>query len=281
MKGKKIKKLIASIISILLISVIVFFFNAIFGNPVSKMAAEKTAQKHIAQAYPDSDYKVENAYFDFKSTNYNVNIISPSSIDSKFTLICDMMGNLLADSYKDSVIERGNTSLRIGFAYREAADAVFESNRFPFETHISFGDIEFVPAQYKNDPSIPEYALISNELTLDMDFDVNDFGKKAGHLTVYAYDKTVTSERLAEMLIDLRSVFDESELSFYAVDFVLEYPQNEDGTQKEGRVEVMGFLYKDIYEKDLVERVEKSNEKAIEYYEQQDAEKLEEMNSVE
>ena len=268
---KKAVKIILSVLSLLLVAVIAFFANAFFGNPVSKMLAEKAAEKHLLEVYPDSDFEVDNVSFNFKSTNYNAHIVSPSSIDSEFSLIFDLTGNLLADSYETSVTQRGNTSLRIGFAYREAAEAVFENADFSFEAHISFGDIEFVPSQYKNEPSTPDYALVTDELILDAEYDINELGKKAGHLTVYAYDDIVSAGRLSVMLLELRRVFDEAKLPFYVVDFVLEYPRNEDGTQKEGRVEVMNFLYNDIYEKGLTERVEQSNAKAVAYYAEMDA----------
>ena len=62
-----------------------------------------------------------------------------------------MLGNLLADSYERSVTQRGNTSLRIGFAYREAVDAVLGSGAITFaDPHIGFGDIEFVPSVLQN-----------------------------------------------------------------------------------------------------------------------------------
>ena len=65
---------------------------------------------------------------------------------------------------------------------------------------------------------------------------------------------------------------DEADVSFYVIDCVLEYPRPEDdGEWKEGRVEVMSFLYDDIYEDALTQRVRVSDEKAKAYYAIQDA----------
>ena len=65
---------------------------------------------------------------------------------------------------------------------------------------------------------------------------------------------------------------DEANVAFYAIDCVLEYPKPEDDSEwKEGRVEVMTFLYDDIYEEELTERVRQSDEKAKAYYAAQDA----------
>lgn len=272
MKKKTVKKILITVIILFLVAVLAFFSNAFFGNPVSKALAKNSAEKYIALTYPDSDYELNNVSFNFKTTNYNAHIVSPGSIDSEFSLVYDMLGNLLADSYESSVTQRGNTSLRIGFAYREAVDAVLGSGAITYaDPHIGFGDIEFVPSQYKNEPSTPAYALVSDDLELDKEYDIKELAKKAGHLTIYVYDEEVSAERLAEMLLELRDAFDKADLPFYVIDFVLEYPRSEDGTQKEGRVEVMNFLYDDIYEKGLTERVERSNAKAVAYYAEMDA----------
>ena len=54
-------------------------------------------------------------------------------------------------------------------------------------------------------------------------------------------------------------------------DFVLEYPRKpEGGNTKEGRVNVEGFLYSDIYAEGLVERVRIADEELNDYYEEQD-----------
>ena len=99
-----------------------------------------------------------------------------------------------------------------------------------------------------------------------------------GKLTIYIDDDTVSYERLSEILLDIRRIFDDSGVKFYVIDCVLEYQKNEDSSKKkEGRVEVREFLYADIYEEGMVERVKASDEEAKAYYAEQDAEKLKEI----
>ena len=76
-----------------------------------------------------------------------------------------------------------------------------------------------------------------------------------------------------KVVIEVKKIFDDAKVKFYALDFVLEYPKDENGTIKEGRVEVRDFLYADIYEEDMIERVKASDEAANAYYAEQDAEK--------
>ena len=108
-----------------------------------------------------------------------------------------------------------------------------------------------------------------------MMYDIAEFGKKAGHLTVYIYDEDVSYERLAEILLGIKGLMDKSSVCFRAIDCVLEAPRQEDGSQTdERRVEVMEFSYSDIREKGLANRVKASDEAAKAYYKSMESEKL-------
>ena len=108
-------------------------------------------------------------------------------------------------------------------------------------------------------------------------FRVNELGAKHGMLTIYIEDNTVTVERLSKILLDIKTIFDNAGVKFYMIDCILEYPKLEDGKRREERVEVMNFLYSDIYEEDMIDRVKAADEAAKAYYDEQDAEKLKEI----
>ena len=270
---KKILKTVAVIISIVLIVGVCVIANAFVGNPISKHIATNTAEKHLEEKYSDRDFEIEKVIYNLKDGNYHAFIKSPSSIDSHFTVLIDMSGNLKIDNYEYSVLTGWNTANRLGNEYREKVDEILDSQSFPYAVDIGFGDIEFIPTEYAKDPSVPDYAIIIEDLKLDGEYDINELGSKAGKLTIYIDDETVSYERLAEVILDIKKIFDDANLKFYALDFVLEYPKNENGTKKEGRVEVRDFLYADIYEEDMIERVKASDKAANEYYAEQDAEK--------
>ena len=275
---KRILKIAAFVFAIALIVGVGVFANALVGNPISKVVATNTAEKHIEENYADRDFEIERVTFSFKDGYYHAFIYSPSSIDSDFTILVDMWGKLRYDTYEDRVLSGGNTADRISRDYRAAVDKVLDSQAFPYNEHIGYGDFDFYPRVHLEEYSIPEYALITEDLTLDAFYDVNELGAKHGKLTVYIDDDTVSYERLSEILLDIRRIFDDSGVKFYVIDCVLEYQKNEDSSKKqEGRVEVREFLYADIYEEGMVERVKASDEAANAYYDEQDAEKLKEI----
>lgn len=275
---KRILKIAAFVFAIALIVGVCVFANALVGNPISKAMATNTAEKHIEENYADKDFEIERVTFSFKDGYYHAFIYSPSSIDSDFTILVDMWGKLRYDTYEDRVLSGGNTADRISRDYRAVVDKVLDSQAFPYNEHIGYGDFDFYPRVHLEEYSVPEYALITEDLTLDAFYDVNELGAKHGKLTIYIDDDTVSYERLSEILLDVRSIFDDAGVKFYVIDCVLEYQKNEDSSKKkEGRVEVREFMYADIYEEGMVERVKASDEAAKAYYAEQDAEKLKEI----
>lgn len=275
---KRILKIAALVFAIALIVGVCIFANALVGNPISKALATNTAEKHLEENYADRDFEIERVTFSFKDGYYHAFVYSPSSIDSEFNILVDMWGKLRYDTYEDRVLSGGNTADRISRDYRATVDKVLDSQAFPYNEHIGYGDFDFYPRVHLEEYSVPEYALITEDLTLDAFYDVNELGAKHGKLTIYIDDDTVSYERLSEILLDIRRIFDDSGVKFYVIDCVLEYQKNEDSSKKqEGRVEVREFLYADIYEEGMVERVKASDEAAKAYYAEQDAEKLKEI----
>lgn len=271
---KRVLKISAFVLAIALIVGVIWFANALVGNPISKALATRTAERHIKANYADKDFTIDGVIYSFKHGYYHAYISSESSVDSSFTLAIGLDGRLIRDYYEDHVLSGRNTADRIGREYRLAVDAILNSRSFPYNEHIGFGELEFVSKEYKEDPSVPRYAIATEDLTLDAFYDVAELGAKAGKLTVYLEDENVSYERLAEIILDVRRIFDDAGVKFYALDFVLEYPKSEDGTIKEGRVEVMDFLYTDIYEQGMVERVKASDDVAKAYYQEEDGEKF-------
>ena len=274
---KKVLKIVALVFAIALIAGVCIFANALVGNPISKALATNTAEKHLEENYADKDLEIERVTFSFKDGYYHAFIYSPSSIDSEFTILIDMWGKLRYDTYEDRVLSGWNTADRVSRDYRAVVDKVLDSQAFPYNEHIGYGDFDFYPRVHLEQYSVPEYALITEDLTLDSFYDVNELGAKHGKVTIYIDDDTVTYERMSAILLDIRRIFDDAGVKFYVIDCVLEYQKNEDSSKKkEGRVEVREFLYSDIYEEGMAERVKAADEAARAYYDEQDAEKLDE-----
>ena len=267
---KKFFKTVAIVLAIILIAFAILLANAFFGNPISKALAQNTAQKYFQQTYSNTDYELGDVTYSFKDGFYYAPISSPSSIDTRFSLAIDAFGKLHHDYFADYVTTGRNTISRLEADYRQAVEAVFQSESFPYDTHIAFGELVYVFEADRETYDVADYAIIVDELPLDVQYDVNALGTQAGRLTVYIWDDTVSAARLAEILLDIRASFDGAGIGFRTINCILEYPREENTLYEGDRFEVMDFAYSDIYEEGLIERVEESNAAANRYYQEQD-----------
>ena len=274
---KKILKILALAVALVLIAGLGFFANAFLGNPVSKMMARSTAKKHLNETYAGTDYYIDSVYYDFKSSCYHALIKSPSSMDTYFSLRISMLGKLGYDSYED-VTSKTTTARRLENEYRELADTVFNDPSFPYTCDISYGMMEIYPIKYHGNDDVPSYALNQDELVLDKIYDIRELGRKAGHLIIYVDSDTVTVEEAARIMLDIKSIFDKSAVPFAAVDFTLQHPKPLEGPRDDIFIGTNDFLYEDIYEDGMAERVDAADKALKEYYAEQDAKMEAEMD---
>ena len=269
----RVFKVVALALAIILTVGVCFVVNGLVGNPLSALIVKKNAKSYVEENYPDTDYVVQYVGFSFKDGNYYASVSSPSSTDSYFYLDFKMDGKLTYDSFEDSVVKRRNTARRLEDEYRRRVENVLSSSAFPYESDIGYGELVILGRDDLAQNDTADHLLIAEELVLDGFYDVNELGSRAGLLTIYIYDDQVSSQRLAAILLDLKSIFDRSGVGFSKINCVLEYPRSEDGEGKEGRVEVMEFDYDDIYAEGLEDRVAASDRAANDYYAEQDAKK--------
>ncbi|MBQ9131644.1 MAG: hypothetical protein IJX62_04140 [Clostridia bacterium] len=273
MMKRRILKILAFSVAILMIAGVCLFANSLLGNPVSKALATKTAQQHIDSVYAGKGLELGDVSYSFKDGYYHAYVSSPSSTDMHFTLEINGLGTLIHDNYEYHVLSGWNTASRIESDYRKLVDNVFSSKSFTYGNDIAYGEICFASEEYLENFNPPSYVISTKGLEVDAFYNPNEFGAKAGKLTLYVFDDTVSAERLAEILLDVRRIFDDAGVSFYLIDCVLEYKADDNGFVESGRVEVMDFLYTDIQEEGLVERVVASNQAANDYYSFEDEQK--------
>ena len=270
---KKTLKIIAAVTAFAILAGIAWFANAMVGNPISKLLAERAAEKHLEETYAGTDYYIERISYSFKDGNYHVFIKSHSSIDTSFSLTFTMLGKLRLDTF-DSVLDGFNTARRLEEDYRKLTDAVFENPAFPYTYHISYGILEIYPQEAFDDPNvddIPSYAINQSTLVLDQIYDTRELGRRAGHLIIYVESDTVTVEKAAEIMLHIKAIFDEAGVPFIAMDFTLQYPLPEEGMRPDGEVSVADFPYDAIYKDGMIDRVAEADKALKAYYAEQDA----------
>ena len=263
-------KISAFCLAMVLIVGVCWFANALVGNPISKAVARQTAKKHLEATYPNTDYVIETVSYSFKDGAYYAHVTSPHSMDGHFTLKISMLGKLRYDDYSSRVSGHGNVANRLFFEYRDMVDTVLDSHAYPYTVSMGFGDLEF---DREVGEEAVEGALQRSELVNDRFYNVGALGAKNGRLVLYIDSDTVTNEKAAEILLKTKELLDQSGISFYSVHFLLRYPPYDPEIsyeRPEGEINLKDFLYTDIYEDGLLERIEKCAEETRNYYNRQD-----------
>ena len=138
-----------------LVAIFLFFAVAFFGNPISRVLANKAANDYLKTHYTELELEKESAFYNFKDAKYVVRLQDKNSPDSSFELIFDSLGHLKYDSYGDRTI---NTFRRYVEFLNNLSDEIANENGFDFDFRLS--------------PSGEKFYL--SYLNLDQVFDAND-----------------------------------------------------------------------------------------------------------
>ena len=252
---KPIKIAIISLLIALAVGLL-WFGNTMFGNPVSHALASKAAKAFLSDRFSGTDYQIERITYSFKDGRYHAFMTSSTSIDGDFSVSFSMLGEYCYDTY-DSVLDGFNTAQRVNSEYRKLTDTILNDPALPYENtqiySIMFGELEIYPREAFEDPNVtdvPDYALVQEELELNKIYDIKELGTKSGHLILYVDNDTISVEEAARIMLD----------------FVLRHPRTEDGKADDEEIRINDFLYQDIYEEGLTDRIEIAMEQSAAYY---------------
>lgn len=76
-------KLIFVVLLVVLIGFVFFLYNTFNGNPVSKMISKKVLENYLEETYPDQEFRINEGYYNFKSSNYDYEVIEMGAADKE------------------------------------------------------------------------------------------------------------------------------------------------------------------------------------------------------
>lgn len=153
---KKSKIILNAVLTILLL-VVMFTQFVFYGNPISKILADKAADKYLKTHY--TELERDKVYYNFNDGTYVVRLWDKNSIDTMFSLKFDSFGKMKHDTYDERLF---NTYRRyIDFLY-DLGEEIASDNGLDFEVWL----------RPDNDFDYKEY------LTLDQDFDADNLPSK-------------------------------------------------------------------------------------------------------
>ena len=259
----KIRKYIIIVTLGIVIFFVLSFINGFVGNPISKMLVNQAAQKYVEQHYADFGLTMDKAVYNLKDGKYHVNVISKTSIDTHFSIAFSGTGKFIDDEYKELVLSKWNTAQRLDDAYRKLADTVLESEDFPYDSDIAFGEMM-------------DKGINTDELEIDKKYNIKELARTKGDIILYVYSNTLDVPTLTQTLLDVKKLFDQKDVPFNTIDLTLQTPRSKDQKTTDS-IEILDFLYQDIYAEGLQDRVQNNVDKTKAYYQELDKEKNAEM----
>lgn len=155
---KKSKIILNAVLTILLL-IVMFTQFVFYGNPISKILADKAADEYLETHYRDLDLVHEHAYYDFKDAKYVVRLWDKNSIDTKFSIEFDSFGKMKRDTYDERFF---NTFRRYMGFLDDLGDEIAKDCGLGFELWL------------RPDDNFDYRAY----LTLDQDFDADNLPSK-------------------------------------------------------------------------------------------------------
>lgn len=239
-----IKRILFGFLIFLAIILAIFYF-IFFGNPISRLMAEKSATKYIEAHYKDLDLNRDKAFYNFKDGYYIVRLRDKNSKDTKFYLGFDSFGRLKADTY-DSILF--NTFIRLSDELNDYGKKLAKKYNFPYKISLTTVDDD-----------------IEKKLTLDQEFDFDNF-KEDINAQVFGYVKKPSLEECFNVLCDLQKIMDKTSLKVtkYSIILIPEENKKPDGEAESWR-DALGVYdvpeeivrdrdlkeFKNIYEKSI------------------------------
>lgn len=267
-RGEKLALRVFIALAVVLVLAFAVVYMALFGNPVSWLLSKNGTEGWLAENCPGEGYEFIRAYWDHKRGGYIVDVADPDSQDKHFTLHTDGLGRVSYTLYSQ-VKTHGTTFGRMNAEYQnKLANFIWtpqgQSVYWPVNGSLQVkGDIEFTEFRRGEDYGItPE-----TDLELDKDYDLADLGARAGHLNVTVNDETVTPERCARLLLELKTQLDRAGIRFRAVDFTLR-----ESTEYENYIQVLDLRSEEIQEEGLTELVHEIDAAVKAHYAELDGE---------
>lgn len=266
---KRFWKKICMILFVGFCGILFWLGNAFMGNPISRILAKQALNAYMEETYAHQDVYVDKFGYDFKSGGYYAHILSQTSQDTEFYIDMDMTGHVTYDHYESWVSNKYTTENRLYREYRALANPVMADEDFPYTLDFGGGRLEF----WVESPEELEFGIgmSRSELVLDQQYDIPALGAQYGILRIYLMDEEVSVEKAAEMALEIKRCYDEAGVPFKVLDLTLRYPHDENYQRKEGSI-YCELLYEEIYEENLIERVQQAHEAKEAYFARMDAE---------
>ncbi len=203
---------IIAVFSCLALCYIIFgLINSFYGNPVSATIATNKIHTYIAKTYPENNFIIEKATYNFKDSSYSSIVHSPTSEDTIFR-VYEQNGRI-EDDYAYEVANNFTTYRRLEDALDKEVETIIKKE-YPYQMRL-------IGAKMPDVPDSEQY------FTLDMPYHIQELPLPIEVLVWTGTDKP-SYEIMAERLLELKSLMEKYKIPVEYYSMNLEYPYHEE-----------------------------------------------------
>ncbi|MGL5084164.1 MAG: DUF3139 domain-containing protein, partial [Clostridium sp.] len=180
-KGMIIIKKKVSILKVILLTILAFIVIVVglvtsmfFGNPISKFIAVNNYKKYVKETYPNSDFKITKASYNFKDGKYMAKVTSKEK-NISFS-VSERYDDVITDEYRDlpSLVD-----YKVGIIFRETivseiTKEINDENMGELVQNISV-DMTFPQAKYKEDTKFTKDLNENFKIEINLKKDSNKY----------------------------------------------------------------------------------------------------------
>ncbi len=265
---KKYWKVGAFLLAMALLGGLVSLINTLTGYPFSYFVVKHSLDTYMEEHYADTDFVVGKPEHSLKLGGFTVEVHSPSSPDTHFSMHFYMDGSLDYDGYDTHVKSGFNTAKRLSSQYKELCKTIFDSANFPFDATCegSFEDAMSGDKAVLEEPgSYPEQWEMQ-ALKPDASYDIFQLSGSYGTIILTVTTDAVTLQTAENALLELRRIMEQANLPFQSVElWLLSSALNDHGTPAE-TMHILNVPWEDIRPEGCTEALQRALDATTAYY---------------
>lgn len=183
------------------------------GNPLVMLMAKSTAKHYVEETHPEMNLNVVGVEYNFKFSEYVVTVSAAESEDTVFQVITHDGMNVIYDTYKTDIEQRGNTLNRLSGEYTSKVMSSVEVISGVREVYVVF--------DWYADQSEIDY----DAFPLDLPFSTQAIRRMNGTLIIRVVCETLTVEEAARIAKEAQALLtaQDMEPTYYSFYFESEY----------------------------------------------------------
>lgn len=207
------------LVSLFLGLIVYKVYESFNGSYFDKLKVSDVARKYIETVYPDLNLEIKEIDYNYKRNTFSVFVYSKTSEDTYFDIYLDLTKRVERDSY--NLVEDGTTTFwRLSFGYEAVVREAIESE---YRRTLAFCSAELKSDYLEKDYN---HVVIKKGLERDKQYDIMEFGKRAGYIEVCYSEPVVSEHRLAELFLETKALLKRERIPFYKLGIILQDSKN-------------------------------------------------------